>query len=341
MKKRFLVTTLSIVLALSLGLVFAGPTWASNLISNGDFETGDFSGWIVFQTSSWNNNGVTNHSVDLFDTDGDSTSTKSAKFSVGEMDHDSSVWHGGGIYQQVSAGAGAWTVSADIAIDNTGSALNGEGGFFELIVDGLQVDSYQCDDIPALTTNRATLSASGTFTTADNHEIRIQITRNSLPSAALSQYIDNVELELDTSKNFVFEVSVDIKPTSCPNPLNLKSKGILPVAILGAEDFDVTEIDPATVQLEGVSPLRWSIEDVATLFDGNPLECDECTEEGPDGYDDLTLKFRIQEIVAAIGEVVDRDCILLGLTGTLLDGTPFSGADIIRIINRKPNGNSK
>jgi len=35
------------------------------------------------------------------------------------------------------------------------------------------------------------------------------------------------------------EVPVDIKPTSCPNPLNVKSRGVLPVAILGTADFDV------------------------------------------------------------------------------------------------------
>ena len=29
------------------------------------------------------------------------------------------------------------------------------------------------------------------------------------------------------------EITVDIKPGSCPNPLNLKSNGVLPVAILG------------------------------------------------------------------------------------------------------------
>ncbi|MQY56694.1 hypothetical protein GH140_00640, partial [bacterium] len=63
-------------------------------------------------------------------------------------------------------------------------------------------------------------------------------------------------------------VFVDIKPGSCPNPLNLKSKGVLPIAILGTEDFDVTKIDPATLILvregyeePGVSPLRWAYED--------------------------------------------------------------------------------
>ena len=42
-------------------------------------------------------------------------------------------------------------------------------------------------------------------------------------------------------------VDIDIKPTSCPNPLNVKSKGVLPVAILGTASFDVNDVDVSTV----------------------------------------------------------------------------------------------
>ncbi|HUW20871.1 MAG TPA: PASTA domain-containing protein, partial [Sedimentisphaerales bacterium] len=34
-------------------------------------------------------------------------------------------------------------------------------------------------------------------------------------------------------------VNFDIKPGSCPNPLNVGSRGVIPAAVLGAEDFDV------------------------------------------------------------------------------------------------------
>jgi len=40
------------------------------------------------------------------------------------------------------------------------------------------------------------------------------------------------------------EVLVDIKPGSYPNPLNVKSKGVLPVAILGTTAFDVSDVCP-------------------------------------------------------------------------------------------------
>ena len=134
-----------------------------------------------------------------------------------------------------------------------------------------------------------------------------------------------------TVKSKILTVFVDIKPTSCPNPLNVKSKGVLPVAILGTEDFDVLDIAPATLKLEGVAPLHFSYEDVATPFDG---ELCDCHEAGPDGYLDLTLKFDTQEIVGALGRVVDGDELELILTGEDVDGIPIEGSDCIRVIKK-------
>jgi hypothetical protein len=127
-------------------------------------------------------------------------------------------------------------------------------------------------------------------------------------------------------------VEVYIKPGSCPNPLNVKSKGVLPVAILGSEDFDVGMIDVASIRLADVAPIRSDYEDVAApVIDGD--EC-KCTEEGPDDYLDLTLKFDTQGIVEALGEVVNGEEWVLTLTGVLSDGTSIEGEDCIRV--KKP-----
>lgn len=131
-------------------------------------------------------------------------------------------------------------------------------------------------------------------------------------------------------------VPVDIKPTSCRNPLNVGAKGVLPVAILGTEDFDVTQVDPASVELEGVSPLRWSLEDVATPYEPylGKEDAYDCTEEGPDGFMDLTLKFDTQEVVAALGNVSDGDVLVLQLTGNLLEEGSFVGEDVVVILKK-------
>jgi hypothetical protein len=138
-----------------------------------------------------------------------------------------------------------------------------------------------------------------------------------------------------------YNVFVDIKPQSCPNPINSVSKGVLPVAILGTEDFDVMSIDPSTVLLEGVAPLRYNYSDVATPFEG---ELCDCHELGPDGWTDMTLKFDKAAIVAAIAEMSNSEAPLnalllnnweivrLALTGMTWEGIPIFGEDCARVM---------
>jgi hypothetical protein len=134
----------------------------------------------------------------------------------------------------------------------------------------------------------------------------------------------------------------DIKSGFCPNPFNTTRKGVLPVAVLGIENFDVTSVDPATVRLtregyeDGVSPLRGSYEDVATPFEG---EICECHDLNGDGYMDLTLKFKTQEVKDAL-DLSDEsgNTIPLLITGNLTeeaDGTPIEGFDCIWVLAGK------
>jgi hypothetical protein len=133
-------------------------------------------------------------------------------------------------------------------------------------------------------------------------------------------------------------VAVDIKPQSCRNPLNLGSGGVLPVAVLGRDDFDIGTIDAASLRLAGVAPIRSGLEDVATpVIDAN--EC-ECTEEGADGHMDLTLKFRTQEVVAEfaawLNNIEAGEELVLTITGSLTDGTPIEGSDCVVLVGNVP-----
>jgi hypothetical protein len=152
------------------------------------------------------------------------------------------------------------------------------------------------------------------------------------------------------------KVPVDIKPGSCPNPLNFKSKGVLPVAILGTPWLPVKSIDPRTITLMGVSPLRWSWEDVGTPVDsffchddscdtgcGEPWSCDkscgeyECNELGPDGHLDLVLKFDTQKIVEKLNQEglnQHRALVPLSLEGKLRKGLCITGQDSVVILNK-------
>jgi len=116
------------------------------------------------------------------------------------------------------------------------------------------------------------------------------------------------------------EVGIDIKPGSDPNSINVNSKGLLPVAIFGSPDFDVTQIDTETVDFDildvngSTLATRCNIEDV----DG-------------DGIDDMVCFFKIKDIAhKCIG-----DFPIGQIQGQLLDGTPFRGLDDVRWVNCK------
>lgn len=133
----------------------------------------------------------------------------------------------------------------------------------------------------------------------------------------------------------VLAVEFDIKPTSCPNPFNMKSNGVLPVAILGTADFDVTEIDPATVVLEGVAPIQFNLEDVAAPAPDNPDPC-YCVTDGPDGYMDMTFKFNHKALanVLALQGVVDGEVVEMTISGETIDGVAFTGVDCVVILKK-------
>lgn len=132
------------------------------------------------------------------------------------------------------------------------------------------------------------------------------------------------------------EVPVDIHPGSCPNPLNSKSKGKIPVSIVGTSDFDVSQVEIASIRLAGVAPVWTGFGDDSTPYEpyvNKPLNQYSCNTYGPDGITDLKLKFETQDIFNAIGPVSQGQIVRIILTGTLKDGTPIIGEDIVKIAN--------
>lgn len=113
-------------------------------------------------------------------------------------------------------------------------------------------------------------------------------------------------------------VVVDIKPGSAKNPFNVKSKGVLPVAIPGSSEVDVSQIDAASVKLAGVTPLRCDLTDV-----------------NADGYADLVFQFRDQDIAGVLAGVADGEVVELQVTGALLDATAIEGTDTVTVIRKK------
>jgi hypothetical protein len=109
-------------------------------------------------------------------------------------------------------------------------------------------------------------------------------------------------------------VDIDVKPGSSSNPVNLKSRGNIPVGILTSATFDATQIDVSTVAFgpDGASELhgRLHVDDV----DG-------------DGNADSVLHFRTRE--AGI-KCTDTEVTLAGRT---FGGESFAASDSIAVRN--------
>ena len=116
----------------------------------------------------------------------------------------------------------------------------------------------------------------------------------------------------------VILVPVDIKPGSDPNCFNNNDHGVIPVAILGEVDFDVRDIDPNTVQLEGLA--------VKVVGKSNKLLA-HYEDVNTDGYEDLVVQFEDMD------EVFKEGTATATVTGNLYDGTLIGGTDTICIVH--------
>ena len=108
---------------------------------------------------------------------------------------------------------------------------------------------------------------------------------------------------------YTIDVAIDVKPGSDPNSINLKSKGVVPVAVLTTEGFDARSVDPTSVLFADADPVRWALEDV----DG-------------DGDMDLVLHFKTQELELGVASIEAT------LTGSTYAGQDIQGMDSVRIV---------
>lgn len=168
------------------------PALAQAMLINGDFETGDLSGWTTFTTA----NGTLGNggAVTLFDTTGGGASL-AATFNVGQVSFVDGVPAGGGIFQSVALAAGNYTLSADIAAFNAPST-NASGGIFDLLFDNVVVDTL---DFGIINGTERGLLASLVNVTAGVHEVRLRMQRPFLRDTNTPyQYLDNIVLRGDT-----------------------------------------------------------------------------------------------------------------------------------------------
>jgi hypothetical protein len=132
-------------------------------------------------------------------------------------------------------------------------------------------------------------------------------------------------------------LDLDIKPGGCPNSVNPGSSGTLTVALVGMPGFAIGLVDKTTLELSradgvggSITPSSVKVKDVAKPFGGALCACHKL---GADGTLDLELKFNNQALAAALAlnGVPANSNLALVLSGSLLNGTPLSASDCVKL----------
>lgn len=106
-------------------------------------------------------------------------------------------------------------------------------------------------------------------------------------------------------------IPIDIRPGSERNPVAAGSRGVLPVAVLGSDDLDVSTLDP--------DGLVFGPGHAERVHASGPHP----TDVNDDGHLDLLFHFRIDESGIGVGDT--QAC----LSGSALDGTDVAGCDAV------------
>ena len=106
-------------------------------------------------------------------------------------------------------------------------------------------------------------------------------------------------------------VTIDVKPGEFPNSINVRSNGVMPVAVLTTAAFDAATVDPSTVRF---GP------NAATDVNGRG----QFNDVDRDGDVDLVLHFRTRDtgVVCGISSIV--------LSGSTYSGEQLKGFDSVR-----------
>jgi len=193
------------------------------------------------------------------------------------------LWFGGGLggvpltdYLQVDVGASTITLTPVITAWEWASSV-------------LLVSDLDWVDFPSAQIAGATVQGSfsggcippwgcgdagqPSVTLSDGHTVRIAFDANS-PEPLGFTTGDVVTINLIPGPSSAVEI--DIKPGSCPNSWNRESNRVLPVAILGTEDFDVTQIDLSSVTIrragETAAPEKFSLYPMAGTLNGDVFQ---------------------------------------------------------------------
>ncbi len=158
-----------------------GSASAANLLTNGSFQTGDFTGWTQGTTP----NGTAGVGFPIV-TGWPLGGMNAAKYEVGEINF-TGLYEGATLSQNFTSAAGSLSLGFDWAAMGDGIHTNADGGLFELVLDGSVLNSFDVGTIGPNDLFSGTLTAT-TSVSAGVHTFEIEILRPYLSAQGNTPY---------------------------------------------------------------------------------------------------------------------------------------------------------
>jgi len=177
----------------------------------------------------------------------------------------------------------------------------------------LELDETTVVTVPSGTDATVTEFADGEFLITNDSESGAE---------PITIKVDGSEITVAPGDTYI-PLAIDIKPGSDPNSINLGSDGLIPVAILTTSvadgdsvDFDVSDVDQATLTLNGA----------AARSKGKSGNIGAFEDVDGDGDLDLVVQFPTDELT-----LVESDTKMV-LDGETLDGSAIHGSGPIVVV---------
>jgi len=183
---------------------------ANNLLNNGSFQTGDFTSWMLGSTAN-GTAGVGFPIVTTWPLGG----SNAAQYEVGQINYVNGDFEGAMLLQGFAASGGTLDLAFDWAAMGDGIHNNSDAGLFQLVLDGLVLNSYDVGHIGPKSLFNGTLSGTASVA-AGMHFFEIDILRPFQSGQGSTPY------------EFITGASVSAVPE--PSSLLLLGSGIIGIA---------------------------------------------------------------------------------------------------------------